>query len=109
MSDFDFDQRPHGERSPSPASAKNNPDEKPPVEIPMDALSAEILDAVIESFVLREGTDYGRQEVELETKIEQVKKQLAKGLVKIVFDPNSESVTLLTDKEFKKLATPFSK
>lgn len=75
----------------------------PPIEVPMDALSTEVLNAVIESFVLREGTDYGRQEVELETKIEQVKKQIAKGLVKIVFDPNTESVTMLTEKDYKRL------
>ena len=32
------------------------------IEIPVDRLSAEVLNAVIEEFILREGTDYGVQE-----------------------------------------------
>lgn len=75
----------------------------PPVEIPIDALSAETLDAVIESFILREGTDYGREETDLATKKNQVRHQLERGKVKIAFDPDSESVTLLTERDWKKL------
>lgn len=75
----------------------------PPILVPPDALSDQILMAVIESFVLREGTDYGREEVSLETKIKQVQGQLQSGKVKIVFDPGTESVTLMTDRDWKKL------
>ena len=77
-------------------------EQAPPVEIPLSALSPEILRSVTESFVLREGTDYGRNEVELETKINQVEKQIARDQVKIVFDPNTESVTLMTAMDAKK-------
>lgn len=75
----------------------------PPLEIPSSALSSEILDAITESFILREGTDYGSNEVSLLTKIEQVQKQIAKGQVKIVFDPNTESVNLMTTLDWRKI------
>ena len=78
----------------------------PPIEIAHDSLSAEVLTNVIESFILQEGTDYGAVESSLETKIRQVRAQVEKGDVKIVFDPNTDSVTLLTKTEFAKRAIP---
>lgn len=69
-----------------------------PIEIPLDRLDEETLRRIVEEFVLREGTDYGAQEIQLETKIQQVMKQLEKGDVRIFFDPESESVTLLKTK-----------
>jgi uncharacterized protein len=65
-----------------------------PVEVPYGELSAELLHAVIESFVLREGTDYGEKEFTLEEKVRRVMGQLKRGEAKIVFDPESESVTI---------------
>lgn len=81
---------------------RNEEESPPPVEVPAEALSPEALAALIEAFVLREGTDYGREEVSLGTKCEQVRRQLERGDVKIVFDPQSESVGLLTTVEFSK-------
>lgn len=72
----------------------------PPVEIPREKLSRETIDGIIEEFVLREGTDYGAQEISLERKKEQVYKQLEKNEVKIFFDPHSESVTLMAARQF---------
>lgn len=66
-----------------------------PVEVPPEALSQDLLDSVIENFVLREGTDYGAQEVSLESKIRQVRRQIEKGDVKIFFDQENDSVTLV--------------
>ena len=43
------------------------------IEIPLDRLSSDLLNAIIEEFINREGTDYGVSEVSLETKIQQVK------------------------------------
>jgi len=74
-----------------------------PMEIPREALSEEALRAVIESFILREGTDYGREEVGFEMKIHQIEKQLEKGDVKIVFDPNTETVGIVTSHEWARL------
>jgi uncharacterized protein YheU (UPF0270 family) len=66
-----------------------------PIEVPYGELSAELLNAVIESFVLREGTDYGEKEFSLEDKVARVIRQLKKGEARILFDPESESVTIV--------------
>ena len=63
-----------------------------PVAIPYRELSADALRGVIESFVLREGTDYGLHEYSLEQKVAHVMRQLDRGEAQIVFDPNTESV-----------------
>jgi uncharacterized protein len=65
-----------------------------PVEVPYGELPADLLNAVIESFVLREGTDYGEKELSLEDKVARVIRQLKRGEAKILFDPESESVTI---------------
>jgi len=70
------------------------------IEIPFKRLDAEILSAVIEEFILREGTDYGAREVSLEDKIAQVRGQLENGDVLITFDPRTENCTLLTRQQF---------
>jgi uncharacterized protein YheU (UPF0270 family) len=66
-----------------------------PVEVPYGELPADLLNAVIESFVLREGTDYGEREFSLEDKVARVNRQLKRGEAKIVFDPATESVTIV--------------
>src|SRR5687767_16035895 len=58
-------------------------------------LEPETLRAVIESFVLREGTDYGEHETSLETKVAQVLIQLRRGEAHITFDPATESVNVV--------------
>ena len=75
-----------------------HPDEDPPqegLEIPHTELSAEVLERVIESFVLREGTDYGPQEVTLEGKVAQVRRQLERGEAQILFDPNTDTIDIV--------------
>jgi uncharacterized protein len=67
-------------------------EQKPAVEIPHSELSPEALQGVIESFVLREGTEYGERDVSLETKVAQVLRQLERGEAQIMFDPNTETV-----------------
>ena len=66
-----------------------------PIPIPHAELSAEALRGVIESFVLREGTDYGEREHSLEQKVAQVRAQLERGQARILFDPDSNTVTLV--------------
>jgi len=66
------------------------------VRVPYDQLSPEVLEAVIEEFILREGTDYGETEVPLERKIERVRKQLETGRALIVFDDSMQSCTILS-------------
>lgn len=71
--------------------------------IPPDQLSKEALVGLIEAFINREGTDYGEQEIPVNIKIEQIKSQLNRGEVVIVFDAASESVNLITAKEYRSL------
>ncbi|HEU5442823.1 MAG TPA: YheU family protein [Steroidobacteraceae bacterium] len=65
-----------------------------PIAILPAQLSAEALRGVIESFVLREGTDYGEREFSLEQKVAQVRAQLERGQARILFDPQSSTVTI---------------
>ena len=71
------------------------------MEIPYRELPEETLRRLIESFVLREGTDYGHSDYSLEDKVERVKRQLSTGAVVIVFDPETESVNILTRRELQ--------
>ena len=71
-------------------------DEVPhPVVVPYSELSADLLHAVVESYVLREGTDYGEKEISLEDKVSHVIGQLKRGEARIVFDPESETVSIV--------------
>lgn len=65
------------------------------MDIPPESLSPEALQGVIDDFILREGTDYGLSEASLDKKRQDVLRQLEKGKAKIVFDTESESITLV--------------
>ena len=67
----------------------------PPIVVPFTELSPDALAGVIESYVLREGTDYGERDVPFETKVLQVRRQLERHEAQIVFDPNTESVGIV--------------
>ena len=76
--------------------------EKPePIVIPHRELSAEALRGVLESFVLREGTDYGEHEVSLDQKVAQVLRQLERGEAQIVFDAVLESIDIVVHRPAK--------
>ncbi len=66
-----------------------------PVIVPQAELSADALRGVVESFVLREGTDYGEREFSLEEKLAHVYRQLERGEAQIVFDPNTETIDIV--------------
>ena len=72
------------------------------IEIPAERLNAEIMTAIIEEFILREGTDYGAQEVGFSSKVAQVRALLKAGEVTITFDPKTENCTLLTRQQFRR-------
>jgi uncharacterized protein YheU (UPF0270 family) len=67
----------------------------PTIRVAPDDLEPDTLRAVIESFVLREGTDYGEHETPLETKVAQVLTQLRRGEAHITFDPATESINVV--------------
>ena len=68
--------------------------EQDPVEIPYDALSPEALRGVIESFVLRVGTEYGDRDFTLLETVDQVLQQLKRREARVMFDPATETVTV---------------
>jgi uncharacterized protein YheU (UPF0270 family) len=65
-----------------------------PVVVPYTDLAPDLLHAVVESYVLREGTDYGEKEFSLEDKVAHVISQLKRGEARIVFDPETETVSI---------------
>ncbi len=68
----------------------------PPAIIPPYRLSSGVLNAVIEEFITRHGTDYGHTEVPHDTKIEQVKSQLASGMAVLVYDDETETCNIFS-------------
>jgi len=73
----------------------SNPAPLPPIVVPHTELSPDALTGVIQSFVLREGTDYGEREVSFETKVLQVRRQIERREADIVYDPNTESIDIV--------------
>jgi uncharacterized protein len=67
----------------------------PPIIVPHTELSLDALTGVIQSFVLREGTDYGAREVDFDTKVQQVLRQLERREAEIVFDQNTETIDIV--------------
>ena len=64
-------------------------------------LATDTLNSLIESFVLREGTDYGEQERSLEQKVEDVRRQLKNGEVVLVWSELHESVNIMPRGQFR--------
>ena len=66
--------------------------------IPFEQLDKDTLYNLIESYVLREGTDYGEQEVSIQSKVAQVNQQLRNGEAMVFFSELHESVTIISKK-----------
>ena len=64
--------------------------------IPHQELSPDALQALVEEFVTRSGTDYGSSEASLAEKVAQVLRQLENGEAVIVFDPAMEACNITT-------------
>jgi uncharacterized protein len=63
-------------------------------KIPVDKLSPEALQGVIEEFISRDGTDYGEMEVSRETIFRHVKQKLETGLAVLIFDDETETTNI---------------
>lgn len=63
--------------------------------IPWQQLDSDTLQNIIESFVLREGTDYGEQERSLEEKVRDIRRQLASGDVVLVWSKLHETLNIM--------------
>lgn len=68
--------------------------------VPFTDLNEETLINLIEQFVLREGTEYGTEDVSLSEKVTQVKQQLKSGEAVIVYSELHESVNILPAAQF---------
>ncbi len=82
-------------------NSENGP--QPPVLISPADLSPEALEGIIESFILREGTDYGLNEVDPTKKFSQIHSKITKKEFLITFDSETESINLLTRQQWDKL------
>jgi len=71
----------------------------PQVLVPWDQLSPSALQSVMEEYVTREGTEYGEKDVALTDKVRDVRRQLERGEVVVVFDLASQSANLVTARE----------
>lgn len=71
------------------------------MRIPIEQLSAATLEALVEEFVTRDGTDYGETEAPLASKKQQVMSQLRGGEVIVVFDADSETANLMRAEDYQ--------
>ncbi len=71
------------------------------MKIPYQQLSAEALQGLLETFVCREGTDYGERDYSLQDKIEQVLQQLQRGKVVICYDSYLQSFSIVTEQVYR--------
>jgi uncharacterized protein len=73
----------------------NEKENSGPVEVPHTELAPATLRAVIESFVLREGTDYGERDASFDGKVADVMRQLERREAAILYDPGSDSIDIV--------------
>lgn len=73
--------------------------------IPWQELDAETLNNLIEHFVLREGTDYGTEEISLADKVAHVQQQLQRDEAVIVFSELHETVNIMPRHELQARAS----
>ena len=69
--------------------------------IPHTDLEPDTLSSIIKEFVLREGTEYGEQDVQLSVKIAQVKQQLAMCSALLVYSDLHDTVNILPLEQFQ--------
>ena len=65
------------------------------MKIPWQSLSQPALIGLVQEFVSREGTEYGQQEYELETKVAQVVTQLQDGKAEILYDDETQTTSVV--------------
>ena len=71
--------------------------------VPYNQVPHNLLQSLLESFIAREGTDYGEVERSLAEKVNDLRDHLKRGEVYIVFDGESETFNLITAQEARVL------
>jgi len=69
--------------------------------IPFKDLNTETLNSIIKEFVLREGTEYGAEDISIDEKVEQVIQQLTVGTAVLVYSELHETVNIIPTDQFK--------
>jgi uncharacterized protein YheU (UPF0270 family) len=73
------------------------------VEVPPQRLQADVLQALLEEYASRDGTDYGERELSLEQKVDSLRTQMQRRELLIVFDAVSEQWDLLSAERAREL------
>lgn len=69
------------------------------MKIPWQEVDRETLNNLLESVVLREGTDYGESELNFAAKVEQLRQNLISGDAVIVYSELHESVDIVSPEQ----------
>jgi uncharacterized protein YheU (UPF0270 family) len=69
--------------------------------VPIESISCEALEGLVEEFVTRDGTDYGYDETPLVLRVEQVKRKLKNKEIVVLFNEATEEVNLVLSERLK--------
>jgi len=73
------------------------------VEVPPRRLAADVLQALLEEFASRDGTDYGERELALAQKVASLRAQMDRGELLLVYEAEGEHWDLLPEVQARKL------
>jgi len=73
------------------------------VAVPLQRLEADVLQALLEEFASRDGTDYGERELTLEQKVGELRMQLGRGELTLLYETDSEQWDLLPEDQASQL------
>jgi uncharacterized protein YheU (UPF0270 family) len=65
------------------------------VLVPFARLEVEVLQALLEDYATRDGTDYGDRELTTQEKVDRLQRQLGAGDLQILYDADSEEWDLV--------------
>lgn len=67
------------------------------VLVPFQRLETDVLQALLEDYSTRDGTDYGERELTTQEKVERLQRQLSAGDLQILYDADSEQWDLVPE------------
>ncbi|MEM1143794.1 MAG: YheU family protein [Pseudomonadota bacterium] len=78
------------------------------VQVPLERVPEESLTALLEEFASRDGTDYGEHETPLSERVEQLRRALTSGDLRLVFGADEERWDILDKRAAQSLVDPAS-
>ena len=73
------------------------------VAVPAERLGSDVLQALLEEFASRDGTDYGNYELTLQGKVDALNNQLQRGELQLLYDADSEEWDLVSHEDATQL------